>query len=188
MAKKEIFILLTHTGTLPSKIIKMYTREPYSHVSIAFDPELNEVYSFGRKCVNNPLIAGFIKEDIKGGVYAKFKNTTYELYSLKIAENQYERLKIEINKLYKRKDIYKYNFLGILGVLMNRPIGSDNSYFCSQFVAHILEKSSIKLVKKPSGLVTPGDFRRSNNLKLIHTGVLCEYNPEIVYENFLCIS
>ena len=188
MAKREVFILLTHTGTIPSKIIRFYTGEPYSHVSIAFDLGLNEIYSFGRRFVNNPIIAGLIKEDISGGTYAKFKNTTYELYSLSISSNQYDKLKREIQSLYKVKDKYGYNFLGLLGVLMNRPICRRNAYFCSQFVATVLEKSDIKIMKKPSGLVIPGDFRRAKGLRLVRKGILSKHHANMLYGNDMKIS
>lgn len=177
--KKEIFILLTHTGTIPSKIIRFYTREPYSHVSIAFDLDLNEIYSFGRRFVNNPIIAGLIKEDISGGTYAKFKNTTYELYSLSISSKQYYKLKSEVQSLYKVRDKYGYNFLGLLGIVVKRPISRRNAYFCSQFVATVLERSDIKIIKKPSGLVMPGDFRRAKGLRLVRKGILSKHKANI---------
>lgn len=48
-----IYILLTHSGSLLSKCINIYTKEPYTHVSIALDTNLKELYSFGRL---NPTI------------------------------------------------------------------------------------------------------------------------------------
>lgn len=45
----EIYVLLTNTGTLFSKTIRWYTKNMLNHASIAFDRDLNEVYSFGRK-------------------------------------------------------------------------------------------------------------------------------------------
>jgi len=45
---QKIYIVLTHTGTLLSNLIKLYTKNDYSHVSLAFDEDLNEMYSFGR--------------------------------------------------------------------------------------------------------------------------------------------
>ena len=45
---KKIYIVLTHTGTTLSKIIKTYTKDEFSHVSIALDNKLQEMYSFGR--------------------------------------------------------------------------------------------------------------------------------------------
>ena len=46
---KTIYIVLTDTGTLLSKTIGMYTRKDLNHASIAFDEQLTEMYSFGRK-------------------------------------------------------------------------------------------------------------------------------------------
>ena len=80
--KNKIYILLTHSGSLLSKCINVYTKEPYTHVSIAFDEELKELYSFGRLRPKNPIFAGFVKEDIVNGTYARFPNTRCALYSL----------------------------------------------------------------------------------------------------------
>lgn len=43
----KIYLLLSDTGTVLTKLIKTYTKMPYNHASIAFDSKLREVYSFG---------------------------------------------------------------------------------------------------------------------------------------------
>ena len=45
---KKIYLVLAHTGTTLATIIKYYTKDEFSHVSIALDDELEEMYSFGR--------------------------------------------------------------------------------------------------------------------------------------------
>jgi hypothetical protein len=60
MTEKKVYILLTNTGSFLTKLIKLYTKKPYNHASIAFDYELSEVYSFGRKTARNPVIGGFV--------------------------------------------------------------------------------------------------------------------------------
>ncbi|GJM76303.1 hypothetical protein HMSSN036_85190 [Paenibacillus macerans] len=67
----QIYILLSNPKTWVAKMIGLYTRAPFNHASIAFDPELREVYSFGRKHPLIPIYGGFVKEDIHGGVFAK---------------------------------------------------------------------------------------------------------------------
>ena len=62
----SVFILLTNTGTLFTKVIQSYTKAPYNHASISFDRELSELYSFGRKHPSNPFDGGFVVEG--GGV------------------------------------------------------------------------------------------------------------------------
>lgn len=62
MEEKKIYLLLTDTGTLFSKLIKCYTKKPYNHASIAFDGELSTVYSFGRKKPKNPFCADLFRK------------------------------------------------------------------------------------------------------------------------------
>ncbi len=51
---KEIYIVLTQTGTFFSRSIKFITKEEFNHSSISFNQDLDVLYSFGRKVVNNP--------------------------------------------------------------------------------------------------------------------------------------
>lgn len=46
MKEKKVFLLLTDTDTMLTRLIKACTKMPYNHASIAFNPELTEVYSF----------------------------------------------------------------------------------------------------------------------------------------------
>ena len=73
---KKIYIILTHTGTTLSKIIKNYTKDEFSHVSISLDKDLNEMYSFGRLNPYNPFWGGFVHEGINFGTFKRFKNAT----------------------------------------------------------------------------------------------------------------
>ena len=72
---KKVYIVLTHTGTTLSKIIKSYTKDEFSHVSISLDEKLNEMYSFGRLHPYNPFWAGFVHEAINKGTFKRFSNT-----------------------------------------------------------------------------------------------------------------
>ena len=53
---KKIYIVLTYSGTPLAKIIKLYTKKDYSHVSISLDKKLTKMYSFGRINPYNPFI------------------------------------------------------------------------------------------------------------------------------------
>lgn len=86
----QIYILLSNPKTWVAKMIGLYTRAPFNHASIAFDPELREVYSFGRKHPLIPIYGGFVKEDIHGGVFAK---ATCALYSCKVSKETYMHMR-----------------------------------------------------------------------------------------------
>lgn len=171
-----IYILLTHSGSLLSKCINIYTKEPYTHVSIGLDISLNELYSFGRINPSNPILAGFVKEDIINGTYARFPDTRCRIYYLNVNDIQYRKIKKELNKFEINRDKYGYNLLGLFGVIFNIPIERKHNYFCSQFVATLLNNSGIYLFNKPSALVSPRDFRECKELNLVYEGRLKRYS------------
>lgn len=171
----EIYLMLSQTRTYFARLIKLYTREPYAHASIAFDIDLEEMYSFGRKRPNNPFKTGFIEEDIDSGVFGKYEETACSVYSLKVSKIQYDNLKKEIEIFKSNREKYSYNFLGIVGVMINVPLTSDNRYFCSQFIAYLLERSDIHIFNKCYGLVRPFDIRMCSQLKKVYNGKLVNY-------------
>ena len=82
MRERNIYILLTDTGTWFSRMIKCYTKAPYNHASISLDENLEELYSFGRKVYYNPLSGGFVKEGVDRGVFLYKKNTKCIIYKM----------------------------------------------------------------------------------------------------------
>lgn len=169
----KLYILLTDTGTVLNRLIKMYTKDPYNHVSIAFDPELNEVFSFGRKKMNNPIIGGFVRENID---HMLFRNANCAIYELDCSDIMaYWRVREYIRKFELNQENYRYNLLGLLGVMFHVNIERNDAFFCSQFVASIFEYSGIPLFAKPCVFVTPGDFMTASSLKLVYSGRLGDY-------------
>ena len=174
-SRKKIYILLTDTGSVPNRIIKWFTKAPYNHVSLVFDEFLEEIYSFARKRPKNPLIAGFVKEDVYNGMYRYFENTRCLLLKKDVTHDEYEAIRENVRHFINNRDSFSYNLIGLLGVLFGYPIGKKNAYFCSQFVAEVLEKSGIKLWDSPSGLVTPHHFLLHHAFERIYEGRLYDY-------------
>jgi hypothetical protein len=99
--EKKIFILLTDTETILTRLIKSYTKKPYNHASIAFDAELMEVYSFGRKSAKNPFIGGFVREDIDSVI---FRQADCALYSLNITAAEFQKMYQYIQEIASEKE------------------------------------------------------------------------------------
>ncbi|MEQ6378692.1 hypothetical protein RZN22_11680 [Bacillaceae bacterium S4-13-58] len=172
---KDIYILLTRTGTMVSNTVKLYTRKPFNHVSISLDEELNELYSFGRKIPWNPLIAGFIQENIFYGTYARFPDTTCEVYKYSVDKDTWNKIRQNINFFKEQEGIYRYNLIGLFCVMLNKPLNREKAFFCSQFVSHIFVESGLELFDKNIGLMTPDDFRHLEGFDLIYEGDLLDY-------------
>ena len=99
---KRIYIILTYTGTILSRIIKYYTKDEFSHVSIALDSELRHMYSFGRLNPYNPFWAGFVHERINSGTFKRFSNTRAKIYSVVF------KIKIKFPKSFYCAEFVKY--------------------------------------------------------------------------------
>lgn len=178
---KKIYILLSHSGSMFSKLINVCSGFPYTHVSIALDRELNELYSFGRIHPYNPIIGGFVREDIENGTFSRFPETMCALYSLEIEEEQYNNLERELERFKNEKDKYGYNLLGVLSAAFNFPLHRKYSYFCSQFVSELLLKSGIRILDKSPDLTSPMDFGSCKELEIIYEGYLRTYNEVNMY-------
>lgn len=179
MKDKKIYILLTDTSTILTKIIKCYTKKPYNHASIAFDSNLTEVYSFGRKMPRNPFIGGFVKEDIHSVL---FRQASCAIYSFTVTDEEWKKMNRYIQKIEAEKENYRYNFLGLFGFLFNRPIKRKRAFFCSQFVASVLQESDLIDNYTDLSLVKPSDIPHLTNMQLVYNGRLRDYlHDERVY-------
>lgn len=171
MKEKKIYIIFTDTGTLFTKLIKLYTKKTYNHVSLSFDDRLSEIYSFGRKKPNNPFIGGFVRERIATGL---FKKASCKIYSYTIPESEYEKMRTKVSQIEAKKELYKYNLIGLFAIIINYKLNRNNAFFCSQFVATILNEKT-GLLKKSPCLCTPQDLMDIDGLQLEYQGELHLY-------------
>ena len=180
---KKIYIILTHTGTALSTIIKYYTKDEFSHISISLDENLEEMYSFGRLNPYNPFWGGFVHESIKNGTFKRFKNTRTEIYSLNIENEQYERLVKIIKYFNKNKNKYSFNILGLACVSIKKKIKRKNNFYCAEFVKHVLKSAGITSGAGLPKIIKPEDFKNIDGLNLEYKGLLKKYskrnNPKL---------
>lgn len=172
MEEEKIYLLLTDTGTLFTRLIKRYTKKPYNHASLSFDAQLNEVYSFGRKTPRNPFIGGFVRENMRGDF---FSHANAVIYELTVSKADIRHMKDYIHNIEIEKDSYRYNLLGLLGVPFDIPIKTEKAYFCSQFTANVLQQSERITFAKDLALMTPNDLTMIDGLSLEYEGKLIQY-------------
>lgn len=175
---KKIYIILTYTGTILSKIIKYYTKDEFSHVSIALDSDLKEMYSFGRLNPYNPFLGSFIHEYINKGTFRRFKKTKAEVYSLFVTDEQYEKARKIIAYFNENKEKYKFNILGLICVSIHKKFKRKNMFYCAEFVKHVLKVSGISEVNELPEIIKPQDFKEMQGLRLEYEGLLRKYKKK----------
>ncbi len=172
---RSLYILLSKTKTLPSRFINFLNPMPYVHASIAFDENLDEMYSFARKKVHYPFYCGLIDEDIDKGIFARKKGTECLVLRLPVTEEEYGRVHESVESFKANRKKYGYNYLGVLACKFHRSIERKYDYFCTQFVDKVLQMSGINLFGKKPGQVTPEDYRTSDKLEHMYEGLLTNY-------------
>ncbi|MGF7058400.1 hypothetical protein [Brassicibacter mesophilus] len=191
MDHKYIYLVFSKTGTWLSNIINIFSDTKFVHSSISFDDSFTEMYSFGRTNPNNPFSGGFVKESLHEGVYKKFKRSECMIYRVKVTEKQYYSLRKNVEEFLKKKDKYRYNFIGLFGVLLDKPIKRKNHYFCSQFVSEILIKNKVYNSNKPSELIQANDLFSIKNKEIIYEGYINKcylFNDAYIFNKNLAVD
>lgn len=171
MKDRSVYIILMNTGTILSRIIKVVTRYPYTHVVLSMDNTYTKLYSFGRRKVHNFLNAGLVTYGIESAFFKAYKNTRCVIYEVKVDKKQYTDLKKILNDFEKNMDVYHYDIRGLLiRYFYTKAKCRENYYVCSQFVATVLENSNIHEFSKPTKLIKPYDFLDIPNITKVYEG------------------
>lgn len=169
----EVYIVLTRTGTILSKLVKLIKHHKYTHVSISLDRKLDEMYSFGRINPYNPFVGGMVHEHINMGTFKRFKNTKCIVLKWHITEKEYQKLVFEINNIFINRSQYSFNILGLLWVIVNRRRIRKNKFYCAEFVKYVIDKAGIR--HQLPFVITPNDFLSLENTEVVYEGYLQKY-------------
>lgn len=181
---KKIYIVLAHTGTILSRIIRIVTGAEYTHASIALDEELTQMYSFGRKYPYIAFIGGFVKEGNTFGTFKRFYNTVISVYELEVTNEQYENVCEKIEYVKQYKDEYRFNILGLALAAINKKTYREKTYYCAEFVRAVLEKSGIDTSNLPR-VIKPEHFKDLDGVILIYKGLFKTYKNRIKTQEFI---
>lgn len=177
--RKHIYIVISQTGTILSRIIKLLTKAEYNHASIGLSKDLDVMYSFGRLNPYNPFIGGFVKESPHYGTFKRFKNTTARILEVDVGEKKYEEIATMVESMWENRNNYDYNYRGLFVAAIRKPYKKKDCFYCSEFVKHILVANSVENADKLSEIIHPMEFLKIPH-KTIYTGKLSEYAKSII--------
>lgn len=167
---KKIYVLLTKTGTVPSKIIGKLSRARFSHASLSIDNEFTDMFSFGRKGMK-VFPGGFAKENLRTRVLKKYEDCPCEVISMEVTDENYEKIKNKALYFSDNKDLFGYSYIGIFACWCRIKLKFKNRYFCSQYVSEILKAGNVQLPYDPL-LMRPMDFMKIKDIKKEYLGTI----------------
>lgn len=161
---RRVYVLLTRFHDNGAKVIHAFSGCRYTHASIGLEEDMNTFYSFVYK--------GFIVEQITR--YLKPDRAPYlcRLYELSVTQESYDAIKKTVRYFEQHKGDMQYSKLGLVMSMFRIPYKRNFRFFCSQFVADVLQYSKATTLKKDSSLYLPGDLSRLDGMRLCFQGNL----------------
>ena len=173
---KQVYVLLSRTDTVTSKMVYFFTRGTYTHTSLALTPGTDEFYSYARRRLYNFLIGGVIKEDLHTFVFARFPESRCALYEIDVSDEDYERIKAQVKFCMDNYDKATYSFAGAaltrFGIIWRRKL----KFTCSQFVAACLDRAEDITLPRDPYLMRPHDFLELEGKRKIFEGKIKDCN------------
>lgn len=164
--KYPVFIILMHTGTTLSTIIRDVTQDEFSHAAISFNSKLNPMYSFGTK--NYPgTDHGFVQQDPSSNFYRHYKSK-YSVFVMYISKDQRDKMLNRLQYFINNEKNFKFDIAALVACALKIPTEFRKKFFCSRFCMEIIGQG-IDLEKVPS-LWTPQQMSELNNISLVNKG------------------
>ncbi len=170
--EQTVYILLSRSETLFSRLVHCAVGGDYTHVSIGVEGPGGHFYSFARKDPRRVLPAGLIRERAGHGFFYLHPRIPCCLYELQVTEESYLRIQERLEYMYARREEYHYSLLGALACFFRLPLVRKHHYFCSQFVAETLAESGAVRLGWAPAVTRPADFLTLERLRKIHQGVI----------------
>ncbi len=173
--KQQIYIVISQTGTILSRILKAITGAEYNHVSLCMNENLESMYSFGRRYAYFPFYGGFVVESINHGTFRRFKNTEAIILSINVDSDIKLQMTEFVNEMIDNRKFYHYNYAGLFLAAVHIVKKKHNRYYCSEFVRDFLQKFNIEGAEDMSPIVQPIHFLNIPYTDIIYKGRLQDY-------------
>lgn len=144
---KYIYIVFISTNTIMGKGIRFFTRNRYSHITVAFDRNLKAMYSFARYHINSPILGGFVTERPERYLY-KDQDVLVKLCEIPVEPQEYDRICGEIDYFQKNREVMIYNTINALLSLLGKRLTAKNMYTCLEFATHLLGYPNMNAIRE----------------------------------------
>lgn len=142
-----IYVVFLVTNTFMGKLIRFFTRNQYSHVTVAFDRDLKKMYSFARYHINSPISGGFVVEQ-PDRYLCNNKDVMVKICKLPVTEEEYDRIHKEITYFHNNKEEMLYNTVNAVLSLLRKRLKVKNMYTCLEFVTHVLRIPNVMAIRE----------------------------------------
>ncbi len=172
---KKIYIVLSSTPSIVARLIRIFTREKYSHASLSLTEDLNWMYSFGRTNPYFPFHGGFVRESPDISTFKRFSKSQIAVIEVSVSAEQLEGIREGIEKMLLEQKKYGYNYIGLFkaGVKLSHR-KRNYKYYCSEFVSELLVDQNIIRRDQLPEIIHPMNFL-DIGYNVVYCGKICDY-------------
>lgn len=173
--EKKIYIVVTQTGTVLSRILKQITGAKYNHSSISPYADLHLMYSFGRKNAYNPFFGGFVTESVRFGTFKRFYKTQAQVVEISVSAEQYAAICSTLEEMVQERKKYHYNYWGLYLAALRISHSKPDCYYCSEFVKEMLVHHAVVGAEDLPVITQPIHFLDIPAAETVYCGKLHDY-------------
>lgn len=162
---KSISIIWTKYSDFLAELVYNLTGRSYTHAAISLDED-RTYYSFCFKGFCRETIEKYRRRGVKHSLRLR----------LEVSDNVFERIEQRLAFVERHSCAYEYTVLGVFCALLHIPLRRHRRYFCSQFIAELLESTGAVHFSRPTCLCLPHHLLR----ELIALPCLVETTPNVV--------
>lgn len=145
---KTIYIMLTKYKDFGSQLLALISGRGYTHSSVALEEDANRFFSFNVK--------GFAVESLEK--YKRHGVEESKCFQLEVSDEAYANIKSDIEYFLQNKSEFRYSKFGLFCCALRIPFHRDHYYFCSEFVAQILQQAGAMQFKRDTSCYFPNHF------------------------------
>ncbi len=173
---KAIYIMFSSTACGTGRFIRFMTHGFYNHVSVSFDEDLRELYSFARRYRRAPFYGGFVRES---GMRYLLKPTPVKVCCINVTDEHYEKIRQKIDFMMQNKENYLYNLASAAIYPFRRKMRVLSAYTCVEFAAHLLDIIGLECSRNKSGFCTIKDLEELLSDRIVFEDIFPEADVEV---------
>lgn len=173
---KKLYIVVSQTGSIVARLIKVFTHQQYNHASLSLTSDLQWMFSFGRVHPYNPFWGGFVREAPDKGAMKRFSDAQVAVIEVEVDAEKFESVRQTISDMLAEQKKYRYNYLGLFKAAVKvKHRSRPYRYYCSEFVGDVLLKNRIIDSSELPDIVHPMNFL-DLPYNVVYRGRLCDYS------------
>lgn len=135
-----LYLMLSRTNTGMGKVIRLFTRGQYNHVSLTLDPELAGFVSFARYVRDVPLAGGFVREPAERFLCEEGP-LPVRVFRVELEPQREQALSRLFRRAGDRSTGLIYDSLGAFLATWKIPCHIRGAYTCLGFASAVLGRS-----------------------------------------------